>query len=91
MNFFEYQETFRKNLKYYRKEANITQEKLAEMCDCSKVTIEKIENKKQKPSFKMIFKIAEALKITPADLFLKDASRAKNEFKKELELFISKL
>lgn len=70
----EYQEEFVNNLKYYRKEKGISQEKLAESCDCATATIGCIEIFRQLPSFEMIVKIAAALNIHPADLFLRNAS-----------------
>ena len=70
----EFQEDFVENLKFYRKQKGISQEKLAEMCDCATATIGCIEIYRQLPSFEMITKIATALKIHPADLFLRNAS-----------------
>lgn len=70
----EFQEDFVENLKFYRKQKGISQEKLAEMCDCATATIGCIEIYRQLPSFEMIAKIAAALKIHPADLFLRNAS-----------------
>lgn len=68
------QEEFIKNLKYYRNEKGFSQEKLAESCDCATGTIGCIECGKTMPSFEMIDKIASALQIHPADLFLRNAS-----------------
>lgn len=68
------QEEFIKNLKYYRNEKGFSQEKLAESCDCATGTIGCIECGKAMPSFDMIDKIAAALQIHPADLFLRNAS-----------------
>ena len=70
----EFQEDFVENLKFYRKQKGISQEKLAELCDCATATIGCIEIYRQLPSFDMITKIAAALKIHPADLFLRNAS-----------------
>ncbi|MCR5605910.1 MAG: helix-turn-helix domain-containing protein [Treponema sp.] len=84
----EYQEEFVNNLKYYRKKKGISQEKLAESCDCATATIGCIEIFRQLPSFEMIVKIAAALNINPADLFLRNASttvtNTKNLLKTEL-------
>ncbi len=68
------QEEFIKNLKYYRNQKGFSQEKLAESCDCATGTIGCIECGKAMPSFEMIDKIAAALQIHPADLFLRNAS-----------------
>lgn len=69
-----YKEIFIENLKYYRTECNITQAELAERCDCQPGTIGCIECGRQYPSFEMIIKMSDALKINPADLFLRNAS-----------------
>jgi len=69
-----FQEEFVRNLKYYRTEKGISQEKLAEMCDCATATIGCIEIYRQLPSFEMVTKIASALGVHPADLFLRNAS-----------------
>ena len=78
------QEEFIKNLKFYRNEKKISQEKLAEACDCATGTIGCIECGKALPSFEMIVNIAAALKIHPADLFLRNASSTVSKTKKIL-------
>lgn len=70
----DYRKEFIANLKYYRKLKGITQEKLAELCDVATSTIGCIKSAQQYPSFELLFKMAEGLKIHPANLFLKDAS-----------------
>ncbi|MBR4245389.1 MAG: helix-turn-helix transcriptional regulator [Treponema sp.] len=80
----EFQEDFVENLKFYRKQKGISQEKLAELCDCATATIGCIEIYRQLPSFEMIVKIAAALKIHPADLFLRNASSTVSKTKKIL-------
>jgi len=82
----EFQEDFVENLKFYRKQKGISQEKLAEMCDCATATIGCIEIYRQLPSFEMITKIAAALKIHPADLFLRNASTTVMEAKDKLRM-----
>ena len=86
------QDEFVSNLKFYRKEKNISQEQLAELCDCATSTIGCIEIGRQAPSFEMIVNIARALEIHPADLFLRNASstvnNTKNILKSELILQI---
>ena len=78
------QEEFIKNLKFYRNEKKISQEKLAEACDCATGTIGCIECGKALPSFEMIVNITEEKKIHPADLFLRNASSTVSETKKIL-------
>lgn len=82
----EYLENFRLNMKYYREKLGISQSQLSILCDCGTGTIGGIESGKAKPSFDMLIKIAEALKITPADLFIRDVSKSKLEIKKEIKL-----
>jgi len=80
-----YFDAFRLNMKYYREQMGISQTKLSIICDCSSGTIGGIEAGKTKPSFDMIIKIAEGLKITPADLFVRDSAINKLEIKKSLK------
>ena len=82
----EYLEIFRLNMKYYREKLGISQSQLSIICDCGTGTIGGIESGKAKPSFDMLIKIAEALKITPADLFIRDVSKSKLEIKKEIKI-----
>lgn len=94
----DFQEDFIKNLKFYRKERNISQEKLAEMCDCGTSTIGCIECGRQTPSFELLIKISNALQVNPADLFLRNASTTvsntknllKTKLLPEIENFIEK-
>lgn len=53
------QDEFVSNLKFYRKK-NISQEQLAELCDCATSTIGCIEIGRQSPSFEMVVSIATA-------------------------------
>ena len=86
---------FRMNIKYYREKLKISQAELSILCDCGTGTIGGIESGKAKPSFDMMIKIAEALKVTPADLFIRDISKTKAEIKKEIknqvEIMLAKL
>lgn len=76
------------NMKYYRTKRNISQAQLAEECDCSNGMIGAIEAGRSKPSFDMILSIATALKIHPADLFLRDSSITRSELKNQIENII---
>lgn len=90
-----YLDDFRMNIKYYREKLKISQAELSILCDCGTGTIGGIESGKAKPSFDMMIKIAEALKVTPADLFIRDISKTKAEIKKEIknqvEIMLAKL
>lgn len=86
----DYQDIFIQNLKFYRKQTHTSQEKLAEKCDCATATIGCIEIGRQAPSFEMIVKIANALEIDPADLFLRDASKNQSKLEETLRTIFTK-
>ena len=77
----KYKSDFIENLLFYRTQKNMSQLELSGICDCAKSTISSIESKKTFPSFGLILKIAYALEIHPADLFLRDASKSKKEIR----------
>ena len=74
-----YQSDFIGNLIYYREQKGYTQSTLAAICECSKSNIAVIESGKSAPSFELILKIAYALEIHPADLFLRNTSKNQTE------------
>ena len=80
-----YLDDFRMNVKYYREKLGISQTQLSIICDCGTGTIGGIESGKAKPSFDMMIKIAQALKVTPADLFIRDISKSKSQLRQELK------
>jgi len=63
------QTVFAKNMKKYRKEAKLTQEKLAEICGTDHRYIGQIETGNRCPSLEYVERIANALKIEPYLLF----------------------
>ncbi|MHB9291231.1 hypothetical protein Holit_00303 [Hollandina sp. SP2] len=63
------QHIFMKNMRKYRKQAGITQEKLAELCDTDPCYIGQIETGRRFPSVLYIERIAAALCIAPYLLF----------------------
>ncbi len=63
-------EKFGKNVKKYRLDAKISQEKLADLCDLHRTYISDIERGKRSISLNNIEKIALALKINIQDLFI---------------------
>ena len=67
-------DSFRLNIKFYRERMGFSQSELAIQANSSNGMIGNIESGKAKPSFDNILKIAAALKIHPADLFLRNAS-----------------
>lgn len=60
---------FRKNIKFYRKELGLTQDKLSELSGISSDYLSEIERGKKTPSFKKIDLLANALKIEVYKLF----------------------
>ncbi len=87
----DYFDDFRMNMKYYREKRNISQIQLSAECNCGSGTIGGIESGKAKPSFDMIIKIAEALSVTPADLFVRDSSVSKENLKEELQILFDNM
>ena len=68
----EQYETFRENVKYYRKKLNLTQEELAEKSDLSISYIKQIESNKEfkNVSLTVILKLSKALDISVDKLFV---------------------
>lgn len=91
----KYESDFITNLIYYRELRGYTQSVLASLCNRTKGNIGVIESGKSSPSFEMILKIAEALEIHPADLFLRNASKTREEvhdfFEDELLFTVKKM
>ncbi len=63
---------FGKNLKKWRNLRGITQEKLAEKASTTAPTISSYESGSAVPSFNTMLRLAEALKISPVQLFAYD-------------------
>ena len=57
------------NMKTHRKQAGLTQEKLAELCNTDPCYIRQIESGRRFPSLSYIERIASALNIAPYRLF----------------------
>ena len=77
----DYFDIFRMNMKYYREQKNLNQSELAIQANSSNGMIGNIESGRAKPSFDNIIKIAAALEVHPADLFLRNASTTVNNTK----------
>ena len=56
------------NLKYYRYQLNLSQEKFAEMLSSTLPYINQLENGKRKPTLELLDKFASKLNVTSADL-----------------------
>ena len=78
MIFMEILSVFAENMRKYRKQANLTQEKLAELCDTDFRYIGQIETGRRSPSLEYVQRIAIALNIAPYRLFYNEAE-AENE------------
>ena len=61
---------FKKNLKFYRTQKGLTQEKLSEISGISSDYISEMERGKKTPSFKRLILLANALDIEIYKLFL---------------------
>ncbi len=72
----DFKSDFVDNMVFYRTQKGLSQLELSGICDCGKSTISGIEARKHFPSFELILKIAYALEVHPADLFLRNASSA---------------
>jgi transcriptional regulator with XRE-family HTH domain len=72
MDYMALQEIFTANMRKYRKQAKLTQEKLAEICDTDPCYIGQIETGRRFPSLPYIERIAGALNIAPYLLFYND-------------------
>ena len=64
-----YYEQFGLNVVYYRKRQKLTQLQLAEIVDVDRSHISAIESGNVGVSFDVLFKLCEALEITPKQLF----------------------
>ena len=81
----ELQAVFTQNLKKYRKEAKLTQEKLAELCNTDFRYIGQIETGHRCPSLEFIEKIASALNVAPHKLFY-DRNDIRNDMDNNFEI-----
>jgi transcriptional regulator with XRE-family HTH domain len=72
----ELQQIFMNNMKKYRKEKGLTQERLAELCGTDPAYIGQLETGRRCPSMVYIEKIAAALKIAPYLLLYDESSPA---------------
>ena len=66
-------EVFGKNLRKYRTNLGLSQEKFAEMCDLHRTYISDIERGQRSISLGNVQKIADALKIEPHKLLIEES------------------
>ena len=80
------QNVFAENLKKYRKQAKLTQEKLAELCDTDYRYIGQIETRRRCPSLEYVERIASALNIAPYQLLYNEEDiSGKRDYKQKME------
>ena len=81
---YDVYELIAKNIKYYRKERNMTQAELAEKTEYSHEFIRRIESPKGAKTFSVdtIWKISLAVNINPGKLFDIDMEELVNQSKK---------
>ncbi|MFA6989041.1 MAG: helix-turn-helix transcriptional regulator [Candidatus Gastranaerophilaceae bacterium] len=70
----KYLEIISKNIKRFREEKEYSQEILSEKVNCSREFINRVENRKENVSLKMLLKIAYTLDMPPQDFFIFDNS-----------------
>ena len=73
---------FAKVLKEIRKEKNVSQEKLAELCDLHRTFISLLERGQRIPTISTLFKLSKALEIKPSE-FVKRIENSINEVEEE--------
>lgn len=56
-------------IKEYRERKNISQGKLADLCNVTRQTINAIENNKYDPTLQLAFRLAKVLKVKVDELF----------------------
>lgn len=69
IEFNNLKELLKFNIKYYRYQKNLSQEKLAELCSLSARYLTDIERGNHYPTLNKIEKIAKALDLEPYELF----------------------
>jgi transcriptional regulator with XRE-family HTH domain len=73
------------NIRYYREEADLTQQQLSERCGISVSSIKKYEKGINKPKIEHVGKIAQALFVHPEKIYGKDAWNALWEYESTFE------
>ncbi len=69
------QSIFAKNLYFYRKRLKLTQKQLASIINCTASYIGQLENMQAGLKLHTIELIADALQVTPADLFISETQK----------------
>lgn len=66
--------TLRNEVRFYRSQEKLTQEKLAEMAGTTRKSVNAIEANRMVPSIILSIQIAKALKVPLEDLFILEAA-----------------
>lgn len=82
--------TFGQNVRQRRRDLNLLQETVAEMCSCSASHIGQIENGRVKPSLEMTVRIANALSTTTDRLLAHEFTSPEKVYLKEIAERIEK-
>jgi transcriptional regulator with XRE-family HTH domain len=68
-----------KAIRMRRLEADLSQERLSEMCDMDQTYLSQIERNRRQPSLKILRKIAAALNVKMSEIFLDAETRQQHE------------
>lgn len=79
-----------KRIAYLRKKRKLTQEKLAELANCSTNHISKLESARTNPSFELLANLAHSLNVEFKELFYFDENKSIEFVRNELEKIIKK-
>lgn len=71
----ELRKVLSKNVKFYRKQLGISQEKLAELCNLSTNYVGSIESKARRVNIDTIQKLAKGLNIEPYKLLINNSHK----------------
>ena len=70
------EEAFGRVLQELRREAGLSQEKLAEAVDCTRPSISYLEHGIYSPSVSLLFRLAAALRVTPTEVIARVEAQA---------------
>lgn len=76
------------NLKKYRTERRMSQQKLADQAGCNRSYISEVENGEQKLTLKMATKFGEVMNVAPFDLLGADAIKYRGSFAESLQALV---
>ncbi len=80
--------TYKNNLKLYRERAGLSQERLANLCDCTRTYISAIEQGNTRLTLKMAKRFSEYLHVDPYELLGRDAIKYTGGFLQALNSLV---